>query len=539
MHKKNINNNLNNCNKEDHSNWDRRSFLKSIGIVAGGTIAFGNSMLAASLPSPLSIALNDSETDRVLVLIRLKGGNDGLNTIIPLNQYDTYANARPSLKIEQNKLFKLSNEYGMPNYTNKLERLWGEGQMKVIHGVGYNNSSLSHFRGSDIWASADRTGNTNSGWMGRYFDNEYPDYLFSPPEKPAAMQIGSSGNLMFEGQDANFGFSVADPNKLYEITRSGSLHDLNKIPDCTHGDKVKFLKIIANATFNYAGVIKEAFDNSTDFNDYPNNKLAKQLSMVSRLIKGNLGTKVYLVTLDGFDTHGNQLSRHSNLMSQFSDTISHFYEDLEAADWSDKVLSMSISEFGRRVKENGSSGTDHGAAAPIMLFGSGLEGNGFIGKHPDLSNLDSNGNLINTTDYRQVYASVMKDWLCVDKNVVNEALLGEDYDLLDLGFSCNNLNSNNPPTVVDELAGFNHSIIYTNNQPYLHILNPNEGHINISLYNVAGQRLAILKNEMFIEGKHIIDIKQAANTNLAAGHYFYRIVRNGGNQNYSKLLIIT
>ncbi len=521
------------CNHQDHKKWNRRSFLQALGMVGGGAVTFANTALSVVKPSPLSVALNESETDRVLILIRLKGGNDGLNTIVPINQYDTYANARPSIRIKEDQLFNLDSNYGMPNYAQKLERMWGDGKMKVVHGVGYNDSSLSHFKGSDIWASSDVTRTQNNGWLGRYFENLYPDYLVNPPEKPVAIQIGSNGNLIFEGDDLNFAFSAADPKKLFDIAQNGTLYDFDNLPDCTYGEKVGFLKGVANTTFTYAGVINEAYEKSNDYGDYPDNNLSRQLSIISRLIKGNLGTKVYLVTIGSFDTHNDQPNRHQELISQLTETISYFYEDLGDAGWDDKVVAMTISEFGRRVKQNGSNGTDHGTAAPVMLFGKGLEGNGFIGEHPDLTQLTKNGDMTHSVDFRQLYASVMKEWLCIDENQVKQVLLGEEYESLDLGFSCSS-SIENPITDNEQI--FEHLVTYSENQSFLHITNTKSAHVDISLYNLTGQKVATLRNEVMIEGKHIINIKEASKTNLAEGFYAYRIVTN--KKKYSKPVMI-
>ncbi|WP_299220931.1 DUF1501 domain-containing protein [uncultured Aquimarina sp.] len=521
------------CNNQEHKKWNRRSFMKALGIVGGGTVAFANTALSVSNPSPLSVALNESETDRVLIIVRLKGGNDGLNTVVPINQYDAYANARPNIRIQQNQLFNLNDDYGMPNYANKFQQLWGDGKMKIVHGVGYEESSLSHFTGSDIWATSDVTDQEDTGWMGRYFEGLYPDYLLNPPERPAAIQIGSSGNLIFNGDQNNFAFSVADPKKLYEIAQNGSLYDLSNLSDCTHGEKVGFLRGVANTTFTYAGVINDAYESTSDFGNYPDNKLSQQLSVVSRLIKGNLGTKVYFVTLGGFDTHNNQLSRQEQLITQLSETMAHFYDDLKDAGWDDKVVAMTISEFGRRVKENGSRGTDHGTAAPMMLFGTGLAGNGFIGEHPDLSNLNGRGNLYNTNDFRQVYASIMKEWLCIDGNVVDQVLLGQQYNSLNLGFNCNSLGIDEE---IPDLQNLSHTVTYTGNQSFIHITNAKAGHVNVDLYSITGQKITNLKNELLLEGEYIINVKEAAKTRLSEGFYAYRITK--GKQQYSKPVMI-
>ena len=162
---------------EEHSTWSRRSFLQTLGIAGSGSMMLGSNMLSASAPSPLTAAIAAAETDNILVLIRLSGGNDGLSTVIPINQYDSYANARPNIYIPESKILKLTDEYGVPSYMKSLESMWGDGQFKAVHGVGYEGQSLSHFTGSDIFANTDLTttgfSGTDTGWMGRHFENLY------------------------------------------------------------------------------------------------------------------------------------------------------------------------------------------------------------------------------------------------------------------------------------------------------------------------------------------------------------------------------
>ncbi|UZO81933.1 DUF1501 domain-containing protein [Aquimarina sp. ERC-38] len=522
------------CNHEEHKQWNRRSFLQALGIVGGGTMALANSALSVAKPSPLAAAINTADNDRILVLIRLKGGNDGLNTIVPLYDYDTYSNARPTLRIKENELFKFNDDFGMAKYANKLERMWGDGMMKVVHGVGYENSSLSHFKGSDIWATTDPKSENEEGWMGRYFEQIFPDYLTNPPKKPTAIQIGNAGNLIFDTADSNYAFAVADPKKLYQIARNGELYDMTKIPDCTHGEKISYIKGVANATFAYAGVINDAFDKSSDFGNYSKDKLGQQLSIIARLIKGNLGTKVYMVELGGFDTHNDQLNRHETLITTLSETIANFYNDLKDAGWDDKVLSMTISEFGRRVEENGSAGTDHGTASQTMLFGSGLDGNGFIGKHPDLSDLNKNGNLKPNTDFRSMYATVLKEWLCVDPKLIDTALLGANYDILSLGFSCNKTLGSNTDFISTDI--FEHKVTYIDRQTYLNINLQNTMHVDIRLFNMLGQKVATLQNKILTGGKHVINVKSKVGLRLDEGQYIYKI--KIGQRVFSKPLMI-
>jgi uncharacterized protein (DUF1501 family) len=314
----------------EHSKWDRRGFLKTLGIAGAGAISLGNSSLSVLNSNFLTNALTRSISDRSLVLIRLKGGNDGLNTIVPLNQFDTYVNKRPKIHIPQSNLMKLSDDYAIPDFMNSIEKLWKDGSMKVVNGVGYENPNGSHFKSSDIWASATDNKDISTGWLGRYYDEKYLDYLTNPPEKPVAIQIGSRGNLIFNGDKTSYAFAVSSPERLKKVAENGTLFDTKNLPECTHGDQVEFLRRISNATFNYASVIQEAYSDSEAYNKYDSeNDLDTQLSLVSRLIKGNLGSKIYMVSLGGFDTHGNQPEKHQKLLTTLSSSIKVFYDDLK------------------------------------------------------------------------------------------------------------------------------------------------------------------------------------------------------------------
>lgn len=522
------------CNTADHKKWNRRSFLQALGLASGGTMMLANTPLSVSRPSPLSSALSQSPNENILILVRLQGGNDGFNTIIPVYDYDVYANARPLIRIPPSEFINLQeNEFAMPKPMNKLEGVWGDGKMRVVHGVGYEDSSLSHFTGSDIYANTNLVEDERTGFMGRYFGDIYPDFFFNPPASPPSIQIGSIGNLIFRGPENSFSFAISDPRRLLQIIENETLYNLDGLDSCTYDEKLRFLREATNTTFTYADVISAAYDRSTDFGGYLDDSLGRQLSIIARLIKGNLGTKVYLVTLGGFDTHNNQIQRHQELLNSFSEAISNFYADLTAAGWDDKVLTTTISEFGRRFTENGSLGTDHGTAAPMMFFGTGLNGNGFIGEHPDMNNLTRGGNVTNTVDFRQVYATIMKDWLCIDEDTVTNALLGASFESLDLGFNCSGVNPNIP---VDG-DGITHIVTYSDNQTYINMVLPQSGHIDISLYNIIGQKVATLRNEMMIEGEHIIDVKQSANARLSTGPYVYQIQSSIGD--YSRSIVIS
>ncbi|MGA9270665.1 MAG: hypothetical protein WBV45_08590 [Lutimonas sp.] len=201
-----------NCNRDDHENWNRRSFLRTLGLGgAGATLMMNGIPMAFGQPTPLSAALGESVSDRVLLIVRLQGGNDGLNTIVPIYDYDLYASARPTIKHELADLYRLSADFGMPNYLQPtVQPMWEGGCMKVVQGTGYENQNLSHFTGTDNISKGTDDELVNTGFYGRYFEELYPDFLLNLPEAPPALQIGGVGDIIFSGSESNFAFTIAN-----------------------------------------------------------------------------------------------------------------------------------------------------------------------------------------------------------------------------------------------------------------------------------------------------------------------------------------
>jgi uncharacterized protein (DUF1501 family) len=508
---------------EEHEAWNRRSFIQALGIAGLGSISLGTSKITAAVASPLTTALNASDNERSLVLIRLKGGNDGLNTIVPLFDFDTYAAQRPDIHLPKNNLYPLSENYGLPDFMEPLQSMWGEGQMKVVHGVGYEKSSLSHFRSSDIWASTVATEEVNTGWMGRLYDQEFPNFNLEPPAVPPAIQIGSLGNLAFDGEEIGYAFSVANPEQLNQLAQNGWQHDVQNVPDCLYGEQLSFLRAKTNTTFKYAGVIHDAYEASATQTTYGNHDIGSQLSIVARLIKGNLGTKVYMVTLGGFDTHANQINRQAQQMQRLSESVKAFFEDLTAYGIQDEVLCMSISEFGRRVNQNGSQGTDHGTAAPVMLFGGGLQGNGFIGNHPSLTDLDVNGNMKYSTDFRDIYSSILTDWLCIPESQATQAMYNVNYPKVDLGFNCKTAST--PSIDIQELK---HIMLTQQDQNILRVDLDAGTKITVRIYNMLGQEIGKMADGYFMPGRQEWNVKSALGNSISAGSYIYSIKTSSG-----------
>ncbi len=543
-----INIRKNNGHDEEHKLWSRRSFLQALGIAGSGSMMLGSNVLTASAPSPLTAAIAAADTDAILILIRLSGGNDGLSTVIPINQYDTYANARPNIYIPESKILKLTDEFGVPSYMNALEPLWGNGSFKAVHGVGYENQSLSHFTGSDIFANTDLTTTgfrgLNTGWLGRHFENIYPDYLVNPPPAPAAIQIGNFGSLIFQGEETNYAFVTSNIDQLEEIAESGVQYSLEDslFNQCMYGDQLKFLRGVANTTYEYSGLIHEAYERGQNQVQYQDNYFARQMALLARLIKGNLGTKVYMISMGGFDTHGNQPLAHEQLMTSLSVAINNFYEDVAFTQQDEKVLSMTFSEFGRRIFENGSNGTDHGKAAPTLFFGAGLNGSAFVGEHPSLDNPNNRGNLEYTMDFRDLYATVLAEWLCVPIPLVEQHLLNHPYAPVNLGFNCSGVvfpditYDNDPPTpptpdnpvaenpTPELLNAIIHKPFYPVKElPCIYLEMPFTAHVDIQLYNILGQNIGTVYNEIMPEGSLEINLRERLSMQLSTGKYIYRI----------------
>ncbi len=521
-----------NCDKIDHEKWNRRSFLQTLGLGgAGATLMMNGIPMAFGQPTPLSTALGESVSERVLLIVRLQGGNDGLNTIVPIYDYDNYANARPTLKHEMVDIHKLSHEFGVPKYLQpSIEPIWEGGCMKVVHGTGYENQNLSHFTGTDNISKGTDDELVETGVYGRYFESIYPDFLLNLPEAPPAVQIGGVGDIIFTGNESNFAFTIANTRQLERIASDGTLFNVADIPDCTKGSQLKFVRGVMNTTLKYSKVIKEAAATQANTVEFPDSNLGSALSIISKTIKAGMGTSVYMVNLNGFDTHANQPEKHEELLTNITESIMAFYSDLEPSGRDRDVLTMTISEFGRRVRENGSNGTDHGTAAPMLLFGPSLNGNGFIGEHPSLTDLNR-GNLKYTQDFINVYGTIMQEWLCIDPSVINQSI-PRPYTPLDLGFNCTSSVRNHDYIVREN---FEHMPVYDQERVSIRITNNFEDSYRISLFNILGQQTGVLYDDIIEEGQHDISISEKF-PQLKPGVYVYNINKN--NRNYSKKIII-
>ena len=515
----------------DHKNWSRRDFLTASGLfAAGASFMLGSSSLKAFAPNQMLKALGALESDKTLVIVRLKGGNDGLNTIIPRGN-NFYYNIRPNIAIQENELTPLSDEYGINAAMNSLMSLWNDGNMAVLQSVGYPDQDFSHFRSSDIWASAsDAEEYVTTGWIGRHLDQEYPAYSIAPPNAPAGLQIGVRTSSIFKGADTSMALAISNPTEFYRIAQTGQLYDTSLLPNNCYGQEATFMRDVANNSFRYSEAIKTAFDASTTDADYPQEgQLAEQMQIVARLIKGRLGTKVYLVDIGGFDTHAEQRvdDWHEYLLMDIADSVSAFIQDLKGeTDAWENTLIMTISEFGRTFHENGSLGTDHGTAAPQFIFGANISG-GLKGEHSRLDNIPEYGDMEYSTDFRAMYYSVLKDWFCMDSQVV-DAIMGRNFPLIpDLLPHCDPPKGSNDTAVL-----FGHNPNPSKPQQRLikyAILK--KGFVRLQLLDLAGKPKATLINTTQAEGSYTFPF-YPQEYHLKPGHYIYRL--DTGGKTYSR-----
>ncbi|MBM4179344.1 MAG: DUF1501 domain-containing protein [Ignavibacteria bacterium] len=424
-------------NKNTPTRLSRRSFIaRTSGAVALPMLFNGIPLQAFDGPVVNDLFNVEAETDRVLVLVQLNGGNDGLNTVIPLSEYGTYQSLRSNIAITENKVLKLSNATGIHPVMKGAHELWSEQKMNVVQGVTYPNPNLSHFRSTDIWMSGSASNvNETTGWIGRYLNTEYPDYPTGYPNTkmpdPVAIQMAPVVGLALTGyQHQSMGIALQDPETFYKLV-SGTDAPGNDLPSTKlAAENIKYVREVQMKSLQFSAVIKSAADKAQNKFTYPtSNRLADQLKIVARLVAGGLKTRVYVVQLGGFDTHASQVGAddtitgtHANLLQMVSEAITAFQRDIEALGIADRVVTMTFSEFGRRVASNQSLGTDHGTAAPMMFFGVPVQ-DGIIGTNPDMKNLD-NGNLKMQYDFRQIYASVLEQWFGAKKAAIKDILFG-------------------------------------------------------------------------------------------------------------------
>ena len=403
----------------------RRSFLKAT-LGSAGLVSLAPFVPQFLLSASARAAERNGET--VLVVIQLSGGNDGLNTVIPYND-DAYRRGRPSLGIGAERVLKIDDYVGLHPSMKGMSALLEDGKLGIVQGVGYPNPDRSHFSSMDIWHTARpqkdaAATHRATGWLGRLLDaqgqskgaaGDVPGLHLGSGRLPLALVGGSVRAASIGALD---GFKLNDGGKP-DVRRAIESAAAARRDDAD--DLLGFLHNGTTAALRSSKHVQDALGSYKTSAEYPETGLAQRLKTVARLIDAGLKTRIYYVELDGFDTHANQGNVHANLLAELSDAVAAFVKDLDEHGHGRRVLTMTFSEFGRRVRENASQGTDHGAAAPMFVAGGAVKP-GLIGKQPSLTDLDED-DLKFTTDFRGVYAAVLKDWL----GVPGETVLGHAF----------------------------------------------------------------------------------------------------------------
>jgi uncharacterized protein (DUF1501 family) len=423
-------------------------------LAASTTIPTFLDQTVMALDNPLDGKLTQQPTGKdgkILVVVQLSGGNDGLATVIPYGD-DVYYKARTDIAHAAKDVLKIDDYIGLNPNLLSLKKLYDAGNVGIVQGVGYPNPNRSHFRSMDIWQSAQPDREVaGSGWLGRYFDNTCAGIdshvgvsigdtlpLAMQGERILPLNLERPETYRYNGRDKAHYLSL---NQLASTTGASATGAAASgasatSPVATAGSRIASGKIVTGAT-QLDFLHRTAMDAQVSSDDilritkahvspteYPAGDFGRGLKTIAAMIGGGMPTRVYYVALGGFDTHAAQIQRHDPLMKQLADGLSAFWADLSQQKNQDRVLTMTFSEFGRRLVQNASNGTDHGAAAPMFVMGSSIK-QGIIGKHPSLTNLDQ-GDLKFGVDFRSVYASVLQNWL----ETPSKPILGDQFDLL-------------------------------------------------------------------------------------------------------------
>lgn len=427
---------------------DRRKFIRNAALCTTPLLLKGMPLFASGTtgnPFFDALARTTNACGKILVIIQLNGGNDGLNMVIPLDKYTELNNARSGIMIPAASVLPLTgtNATGLHPSMTGLQNLYNNGKLTIVQGVTYPNPDYSHFRATDIWFSGSASNQYwDTGWIGRDFDISYPGYPNGYPNTgnldPLAIQIGGTLPLSLQGPNINMGYNVPNPASLLNV--------INAVPQAApvsdYGTELTFLRQMKDQSNAYTTRITNAYNaQATQSSMYATsgNSLSDQLKIVARLIGGGLTTQVYIVNhSDSFDTHVDQVVSgatttgwHANNLSKLSVAITAFQDDITLMGKDNNVTGMTFSEFGRRVISNASNGTDHGAGAPVLFFGSKLNG-GLIGVSPNIPATATTNTQVNMQfDFRQVYATVMQNWLCMSA-AQSQTVLGSNFNTLSI-----------------------------------------------------------------------------------------------------------
>jgi uncharacterized protein (DUF1501 family) len=487
--------------------------------------------------------------DRVLVLIQLSGGNDGLNMVIPRDQYSALMSSRGNIAIPENLVLPLSDATGLHPAMTGLRDLYTAGRVNVIQGVTYPNPNKSHFRGTDIWLTASDADQTlSTGWLGRYLEQVFPGFPEGYPNEtapdPLAIQIGSVLSTGLQGSAGSLGMAITSPTSFYQLLTGG----VDDAPGTPAGHELTFIRQVAQQTSVYADRIKTAAEKvPTQSPLYPSpgtNKLADQLKIVAQLIAGGLKTRVYITSLGGFDTHAGQVDQasgtetgdHADLLGKLSQAILAFQDDLRILRADHRVVGMTFSEFGRRIRSNASFGTDHGEAAPLFVFGGSVR-QGITGVNPTIpDNATTGDNIAMQFDFRQVYGSILRQWFGAPQAVLDAVLLKGFQELPLIGsrpiirLPIVNAQDGTTPDAAGLGQNYPNPFNPTTTIPFTSTGDP----VSLRVYDTLGREIAVLVDGVHGAGRFTVTFDASA---LPAGVYFCRM-RSGGVEQVQRMNLV-
>ena len=510
---------------------NRRDFIK-LSTIASASLPIslsGFPLFANKKPKEYDFS---EDNENILVLIQLQGGNDGLNTIFDLNQYDNLQKVRSNIIIPESNLIKMNDETSFHPSFSGVKEVWDKEKLTIIQNVGYPNQNRSHFRSTDIWNTASSSDEyIINGWIGRFFDINHTEFPESYPNTenphPFALTMGKIVSETCQGVNSNFSLALTDPDNPGTALASNT----GQIPSNCYGDALRYVNDTITQSNAYAEIITNASNagnNQSTKYDNNNTDLSEKLKNVAKLISGGLKTKVYVVQIGGFDHHDNQViegntktGSHSELLLELSDAIAAFQDDLELLGIDKKVIGMTYSEFGRRIRSNAALGTDHGTAAPLFMFGTCAK-NQIFGDTPEINTqVDDNEGVQMQFDFRSIYSTVLTDWLGASKQDANTVLFNE-FNTLPLFKEGCSASLSAEEFIINEVQ-FD---IYPN--PTIDFINitflGNNEIVKISLFNNIGAIVKQVENKKYSNTQHIIKIDLQ---NLPKGNYFIHYQSKG------------
>lgn len=527
---------------------ERRTFLKNSAAIGAGmlvvpSIVYGTKDIEI-IPNETLLSEFD---DNIVIFIELFGGNDGLNTIIPAED-DEYFKIRPNINIPPEEAVKVNDIYfnkGLVEdvHNNGFRRMFEDGRLAIVEGIGYDQPNMSHFRSEDIWQSGINPKTNNNvklleGWLGRYFSLKLPDYPLNIPEHPLSIAIDGTTPLMFKSGKGDMGIALTDPEKFYQLGLGLTPKESILTGSLNYVKEFNYIHTIARQSELYSKAVYEAYQKGSELIDkslYSSTSLSQKMMLISSLIAGGLKSKVYFLRLSNFDSHAQQMDvgytgGHYSLLNNLASAVSEFMDGALKLGFSERVTGMTISEFGRRAYDNGSRGTDHGAASMQFVFGNDKFVNGgYWNNRPNLNDLDINGNIKYQTDYRVIYAEVLEKRMSATADDISK-VFGES--LL-------------PLNILENRVTSVESYLNKSGDEFLQIQpNPSYGmgtisfevklasKVQLSIYNSTGRLNSALVDRFMVEGIY------SFNFNIKDAGVYYCALTSGNKRYTGKILII-